>query len=94
MPTTLPAADNIPAPTADELVLLRAQWDKYAPAKYRGLLEVENLSTLRDEKRKAKGRFVWDDLARRYISARTGRVLSRQEVREAFLEFSKAMAEK
>ena len=87
MKTLPPFEGDVPPPTPGEQVALVSMWNRLAPAKYRGLLEAENLSTLQAEKRKAKGRFVWDETRRVYIVARTGRQLSRREVRAAFLAF-------
>ena len=89
---TLPPVDDIPAPTPQEQALLVSLWNSLAPAKFRGLLEAENLSTLQVEKRKAKGRFIWDETKRRYIFAKTGKYLKQQDIRDAFIAFQKARA--
>lgn len=89
-----PVTGDIPAPTEQEQALLVSLWNSLAPAKYRGLLEAENLSILRIEKRRPKGRFIWDESKRRYAWAKTGKYLKPAEVRAAFVEFMKARAKR
>jgi hypothetical protein len=80
----LPPVNDIPAPTEAEIDLMIANWDAYAPAKYRGLLAARPVGT--DD---PKARWFYDDKRRRYIS-RSGRVVSPQELRLAFLAYQKA----
>jgi len=82
----LPAIKGaIPAPTEAEIVLLVYNWDTYAPAKYRGMLSARPLGTY-----DPKARWFYDADRRRYIS-KSGRVVSPQELRLAYLAFKKAM---
>jgi len=78
----LPPVKDIPAPTEAEIDLMIANWDAYAPAKYRGMLAAKPVGT--------KGaRWFWDSVRRRYIS-KSGRVVTPKELRSAYLAYHKA----
>lgn len=79
-----------PPPSEVEIGELVSNWNQYAPIKYKGLLEAQNLSVLKETKQKPKGKFVYDGNKNRYIEVTTGRVLSRKEVLNAFEAFVKA----
>lgn len=83
-----PIKGDIPAPTEQEIALLVSNWDTYAPAKYKGLLSARPLGT--DDK---KARWFYDATRRRYVS-RSGRVVTPKELRQAYLDFKKAMDKK
>lgn len=80
--------ENIPK--ENEIAESIEHWNKYAPEKYKGLMEAELLSKLRAENREAKGRFIFDDDARVYIIVETGEKITMQEVRQALMKHSKA----
>jgi len=78
----LPPVKDIPAPTEADIALIVANWDAYAPAKYRGMLAAQPVGT--------KGaRWFWDPARRRYIS-KSGRVITPKELRAAYLAYHKA----
>jgi hypothetical protein len=79
----LPPVKEVAAPTQSEIDLMIANWDAYAPAKYRGLLAARPVGT--------KGaRWFWDSARRRYISAKSGHVVTPKELRAAYLAYHKA----
>jgi len=87
-----PVSDDYidPAPTADETALLIARWNQYAPARYKGLLEAENLETLIATKQMPKGRFVWSDRLMQYYDVKQKKTLTAAERKDAFESFIKA----
>jgi hypothetical protein len=78
----LPPVKDIPVPTEAEIDLMIANWDAYAPAKYRGLLAARPLGT-------AGAKWFYDDRRKRYIS-RSGHVVTPKELRAAYLAYKKA----
>jgi hypothetical protein len=79
-----PITGDIPAPTQAELDLIIANWNAYAPAKYRGLMEARPVGT--DD---PKARWFYDAQRRRYIS-KSGHVVSPDELNKAYLAYRKA----
>ena len=86
-----PIADDYidPAPTSDETALLVARWNQYAPVRYKGLLEAENLETLIATKQMPKRRFVWSDRLMQYYDVKRGKILTAAERKDAFESFIK-----
>lgn len=83
-----PVGDAVLAnPDESEIALLIAQWNRYAPPFYRGLLEAENVVQLRLENREPKGSFVWDPTEEVYIHVETGKKITRELQHEAFSAF-------
>jgi hypothetical protein len=80
----LPPVKDIPAPTEAEIDLMVANWDSYAPAKYRGMLSAKLVGT--DD---PKARWFYDTNRGRYIS-RAGHVVTPKELRSAYLAFKRA----
>lgn len=80
----LPPVKDIPPPTEAEIDLMVANWNTYAPAKYRGLLEARPIGT--DD---PKARWFYDAERGRYVS-KTGHVVTPQELRAAYLAYKKA----
>jgi hypothetical protein len=84
----LPPVDDIPAPSQTELDLLIANWNAYAPPKYRGMLEAKPAGT--DD---PKARWFYNPIRRCYIS-RAGRIVTAEELRKAFLAFQETMSKR
>jgi hypothetical protein len=84
-----PVVEDIPAPTQQELDLLIANWNAYAPPKYRGMLEARPVGT--DD---PKALWFYNPIRRRYIHARNGRIVTVDELRKAFLSFQDAMSKR
>jgi hypothetical protein len=81
----LPPIDgDIPAPSQAEIDLIIANWNAYAPAKYRGMLEARPVGT-----KDSKARWFYDAQRQRYIS-RAGHVVSPRELNEVYLAYRKA----
>ena len=78
----LPPVEDIPAPTQTEIDLMIANWDAYAPAKYRGMLAAQPVGT-------TGAKWFWDVQRRRYIS-KSGRVITPKELNAAYLAYQKA----
>jgi hypothetical protein len=82
----LPAVSGeIVPPSQQDIDLIVANWDAYAPAKYRGMLSARPIGT--DD---PKARWFYDDQRGRYIS-RAGNVVTPQELRLAYLAYQKAI---
>jgi len=75
-----------PIPTSADVDALVAQWDIYAPTRYKGLLAAKNKSVIK-ETGEEPGPFIFDDDIKRFVEVKTGRILSRMEVRNAYMQF-------
>lgn len=80
----LPPVNDILIPTQQEIDLMIANWDAYAPAKYWGMLIARPFGT--DD---PKARWFYDDIRKRYVS-RNGHVVNPKELRLAYLAYQKA----
>ena len=76
-----------PAPNEEEMDRLVELWNIYAPRQYRGLLEAKSKTLLEQTEEKFNGPFIWDDIQKKYVETKTGRVISRQELHQAFSAF-------
>jgi hypothetical protein len=80
----LPPVTEVKPPTQEQVDELVRKWDDYAPAKYRGLLSAKALGS--DE----KSNFYWDVKNKRYVDA-NGNIITPKEIRQAYLEYLKAI---
>jgi hypothetical protein len=80
----LPPVTEVKPPTQEEIDNLVRKWDDYCPQKYKGLLAAKALGS------EEKSNFYWDVKNKRY-SDKTGRILSGKEIRQAYLEYLKAI---
>lgn len=76
-----------PAPNEEEMDRLVELWNIYAPREYRRLLESKSKTLLEQTGEKYNNPFIWDDIQKKYIEVKTGRVISRQELHRAFSAF-------
>jgi len=80
----LPPVTEIKPPTPEQVDELVRKWNDYCPPKYRGLLEAKPLGS--DE----PSSFYWNQKTKQY-SDKMGRILSGKEIRQAYLEYLKAI---
>lgn len=81
-------------PVESEVMELVSTWDEFAPVGYKGLLSAENLTVLEQTGQKPKAKFIWDDVRKRYIEVRTGRVLTRADLHQALSSFVDAYSKR
>ena len=82
----LPPVKDVQPPSQADIDLMIANWDAYAPAKYRGMLAALPVGT--DD---PKARWFYDAERGRYIS-KSGHVVTPKELRAAYLAFKRAMS--
>jgi len=80
----LPPVTEIKPPTPEQIDELVRKWNDYAPPKYKGLLEAKPLGS------EEPANFYWNPKTKQY-SDKTGRILSGKEIRQAYLEYLKAI---
>jgi len=83
----LPPVIDVPPPTQDEINIIIAKWNANCPPAYVGLMEAQLIT-----EPNPTAKFLYDKAKMIYIHRKTGAVLTRKEVNEAFLYFSDRMS--
>jgi hypothetical protein len=83
----LPPVTDIQPPTIDEMNIIVAKWDANCPPYYKGLMETQPVTMANPT-----AKFLWDKTTMHYIDRRTGRVLTRKEIKDAFIAYNEKVS--
>lgn len=76
---------KMPIPTEQQLDRIEALWDMYCPPAFRGLLDADKTPN---------SKFTFDKQLRQYRIRKTGKLIPRRMLNDAFIEFSRKRAGK
>jgi hypothetical protein len=86
-PLPLPTDEDVSPPTQAEIILLSKKWDANCPPFFVGLLDAQSTTDPNPT-----ARFLYDKRKMQYIHRKTGRVITRKEIKEAFLYYIEKVA--